>query len=146
MRKIGIISVFVTMWLLASGLARAGEVVVVAHPDFPLDHLSAAEVKKIYLGEKKFVGDVKVQPVQLARSEGVTEGFLQETIGLTVSGFESYWIKEVFKGGRVPPRKVQDAAQMLDTVARERGAIGYVAAESLAGADGVKRLLTVQVP
>lgn len=145
MRNTVIIGTFVVLFL-AAGLARAGEIVVVAHPGLPSDSLTQQEVKKIFLGEKAFVGDTKLHPVGYVRDDAMSDAFLKAALGMTAESFESYWLKEVFRSGRVPPRKVGTPDEVIKAVAGEPGAIGYVPAEAVGGAGMVKRVFSVQVP
>lgn len=141
-----------TAWLVLAallawtGAAGAAEIVVVGHTDLPVDSLSAEQVRAVYLGELTFVERVKVQPVGYAGHGAISDGFLHTVVGMDPRRYETYWIKEVFHSGRLPPRMVGDADEMLRVVAGEAGAVGYVPAGSLAGVTSVKRLYTVSVP
>jgi hypothetical protein len=130
----------------ATGATGAAEIVVVAHPDLPVDALSAEEVRAIYRGELPFVARVKVQPVGYNGDGVLADAFLRKVVGMNSRRFNTYWIKEVFHSGRLPPRMVDDIDEMLRLVAGEPGAIGFVPASSLKGVTSVKRLYTVSVP
>lgn len=132
--------------LAAAGTAAAAEIVVVAHPDLPVDALSAGQLRNVFVGELTFVGRVKVLPVGYEDSSTMSDGFLRAVVGMDSRRYRVYWIKEVFHSGRVPPRMVQGVDEMLRIVATEPGAIGYVPAERLEGVSTLKRLYTVSVP
>jgi hypothetical protein len=132
--------------LLAAAPARAGDVAVVANEGLPLDRLSAAEVKRIFLGEKSFVGDVKVHPFDYAQAGPASKVFFPGALNLNPEAFESFWLKEVFRSGRIPPGKVDNVGQMLEKIASDRGAIGFVPVESVQGVKGIKSVLTVPAP
>jgi len=141
--------IMVGAWMTALLLtvpAWAGEVAVVANADLPLDRLNAAEVKKIFLGEKSFVGEAKIHPLDYTGTAAVRDAFFGGAMGLTPSAFDTYWLKEVFRSGRVPPGRVEDVDEMLRKVAEQPGAIGYVPVERLAGVTGIKRVLVLSAP
>jgi hypothetical protein len=139
------IGLFVTI-TVATGAARAGEVVVVAHAALPADSLTQKDVKRIFLGDKGFVGDTKLKLVGYANDDAMTEGFMKAALGMDGDRFRSYWVKEVFRSGRIPPRKVANSDEVLKTVAAEPGSVGFVPAEALAGAGGVKKVFSITVP
>jgi len=128
-----------------AGPAWAEEVVVVGNPALPVDSVSTEDLKRIYVGEKTFVGDVKVDALDYTHAGPVAEAFLRAVVGMEAKRFHAWWVKEVFHGGGIPPRRVEDPAEVLRLVASEPGAIGYVPASSLAGNTSVKRLLSLPI-
>lgn len=132
--------------LLWAGKARAGEIVVVANPALPVDHLTLAEVKSIYVGEMTFLGGVKLDPLDYSHGGPAAEAFFAAVVGMDPPHFHGWWVKQVFHGGGIPPLMVDDVAEVLRMVAAEPGAIGFVPAESLAGVTTVKRLLSLPAP
>jgi hypothetical protein len=128
-----------------AGVARAEDVVVVGNPALPVDSVSTRDLKRIYVGEKTFVGGVKVEPLDYTHAGPVAEAFLRAVVGMDATRFHAWWVKEVFHGGGIPPRRVEDPAEVLRLVASEPGAIGYVPAGSLAGNPPVKRLLSLPI-
>jgi hypothetical protein len=132
--------------LLAAGKARAGEVVVVAHPELPVDQLTLAELKRIYVGEKTFLGGIKLEPLDYAHPCAAADTFFEAVMGMDPPHFHGWWVKQVFHGGGIPPLMLDDAAAVLRMVASEPGAIGFVPAEDLKGVTTVKRLLSLPAP
>jgi len=129
-----------------AGTAWAGDVVVIGNPALPVNSLSAAELKRIYVGDKGFVGEVKVEPLDYLNEEGAASVFLEGVVGMNPARFHAWWVKEVFHGGGIPPRRMDGVPAVVQAVAAQPGAIGYVPAESLAGVTTVKRLYTVSAP
>jgi hypothetical protein len=132
--------------LAAVPAARAGDIVVVAHPDLPVDTLSVEDLRRIYVGEETFVGDVKLQPIDYTHQGPVAEAFLGAVVGMDAPHFHAWWVKEVFHGGGLPPRMAADVADVLRLVATEPGSVGYVPAASLVGVTSVKRVQTLHLP
>lgn len=128
------------------GPTAAGTIVVVANPGLPVETLSADDLRAIYLGKQTFVARMKVNPVKYAGRDAVSESFLRAVVGMSPNQFEAYWVKEVFRSGRLPPRQAVNAGEMVRVVSADPGAIGYVPAEALQGVTSVKRLLSLSVP
>ena len=53
---------------------------------------------------------------------------------------KSYWSKQIFTGKGTPPKEVGNDASVLDLVANNKNAIGYVDAAQVS--DGVKVVFT----
>jgi hypothetical protein len=126
--------------------ARAAEIAVVVNPALPEQQLDVNTLRQIYLGERDFVGDVPVHPVDYRGRTRLRDDFLGATVGMSCRGFESYWVKEVFRSGHFPPLRVSGPEAMLKAVAENPGAVGFVPVERLAGAKGVRKVLVLTVP
>jgi ABC-type phosphate transport system substrate-binding protein len=126
--------------------ARAAEIAVVVNPALPATDLDMNTLRQIYLGQRDFLGDVPVHPVDYRGRTKLRDSFLVATVGMSCRGFESYWVKEVFRSGHFPPRRVAGPAAMLKAVAEDPGAIGFVPVERLESAKGVRKVLVLTVP
>lgn len=135
-------SLFVAVMLLASSVpALAEQIVVIGHPDLPKDSLTVGELKRIYLGRMQFMGGTKLIPADYRSSAPIKKVFLNVALGMTPYTFQSYWVKEVFKSGAIPPHKEDVPEELIILVKQTSGAIGYVYASDLQGVKGVKILL-----
>lgn len=126
--------------------AGAREIVVVAHAQVPTTSLDAQAVKGILLGDQTFIGGTKLHVMGYVRDDAMTDAFMEAVLGMSGTRYRRYWVKEVFRSGRLPPRYVANAQEVLRHVAEEPGAIGFVPAEALDGATGVKVVFSVTVP
>jgi len=104
--------------------ASAGEVLV-AHPSLEVQSLDAKVVRSLFLGKTTKLGEAQVTIV--AQTQGEThEAFLREYVGKSPQQFLNFWRKQAFTGkASLPPALDSDAA-VVDWVARNEGAIGYV--------------------
>jgi TonB family protein len=135
--------------LIAAGLlssaflsAFARDVKVIANASIKTDSISAAELKGIFLEEKISLGDgTHVEPVN-EKDGSVHQGFLQQYLGKTAEDLQTYYRTLVFTGKASMPKELGSDAEVVAYVARTRGAIGYVGAET--NTDGVKTLTIIR--
>ncbi len=104
---------------------------VVVHADNPTISVPAHEVARMLLKETRRWDDgTAIFPVdQSVRSE-VRKALSKTLLGRSTTSIQSYWQRQIFSGKSVPPPELQSDAQVLDFVAREPGAIGYVSADA----------------
>jgi len=130
--------------LVAAGLmifapvaALASDVKVIANSAVSADTISAAELKRVFLEEKRSLDGTHVEPV-LEKDGPVHEAFLQEYLGISEDDLQAYYRTLLFTGRGFMPKVFGSDAEVVAHVARTRGAIGYVS--SAASVGGVKTL------
>ncbi len=112
--------------LAAAGLvalastARAGDLYVIANSGTTV---SPSDVREIFLGEKQFVGNVKLIPVDNASSQ---EQFLAKVMKMESARYTSSWTKKSFRDGVSPPAVKGSDADTIEFVKQTAGAVGYV--------------------
>lgn len=124
MTVIRIISIL--LLLLWSGPALAGEAVLVVHRDNPVSSLELADVRAIFLGKKVFWDDGNGIEVLLQKSGETHQNFSQNTLGKSPRQLSMYWKRVLFSGEGLPPREVDGDEEILETIAANAKAIGYV--------------------
>lgn len=113
--------------LLASAAAYADEVVVIVHPSNPLTEISVDDVKKIYLGKKKFFpGGGAVVPGEQPKNTKSRKFFYGGIIGKTEAKLKSYWSRLIFTGKGTPPKVIGFDRVVKEWVAANPNAIGYI--------------------
>lgn len=132
--------------LLGAGAARAGEIAVVVNPALTTAGLDLETIRKVFLGEKDYLGDIPLDPVDYRGDRALRDGFFHATLGMSCRAFDSYWVKEVFRSGHVPPIRVHGYEAMLEAVAADPGAVGYLPVERLKGVTSVREVLIVTTP
>ncbi|GAA62133.1 ABC-type phosphate transport system, periplasmic component [Pseudoalteromonas sp. BSi20652] len=102
--------------------------------------LDADTIKKIYLGKaKSFSNGNKVNPVNQDGTP-VTDEFNDKVVGKSSSQLNAYWSKLVFTGKGTPPEKLASDQAVIDFVAANGDAIGYI--DSAKVSDKVKVIAT----
>jgi TonB family protein len=129
------------LFLLASPHAGATDVKVIANSSIKTDAISFGEIKRIFLLEANSLDDgTHVEPV-LRRSGQPHEVFLREFLGTDDSTLRTYYGTLVFTGKAAMPKELGSDAEIVNYIARTKGAIGYVSNETSTA--GVKTLAIV---
>jgi hypothetical protein len=102
--------------------ARAGDLYVIANSGTTV---SPEEVRDVFLGEKQFVGSVRLVPVDNAAAQ---EAFLAKVMKMEPGKYTSSWTKKSFRDGVSPPAVKGSDAETIEFVKRTAGAVGYVGA------------------
>ena len=126
-------------WLLVVALsACATEVKVIVNSGVKVDMISPAELKRVFLQQKVSLADgTRVEPV-LEKNGEVHQAFLQEYFGMSDDDLQLYYRTLLFAGRGFIPKAFGSDAEVVDYVARTRGAIGYVS--NAVTTEGVKTL------
>jgi hypothetical protein len=106
--------------LTLASAVRAGDLYVIANSGTTV---SASDVREIFLGEKQFVGNVKLVPVDNASAQ---EQFLTKVMKMEAAKYTSSWTKKSFRDGVSPPAVKGSDADTIEFVKQTAGAVGYV--------------------
>ena len=104
---------------------QAEQWVVIGHGPLTQTRLSAEEVKELYLGQKHYVEEVRIIPLNLKADDPLREMFEAKILGLSRDEIHRYWIKQHYLGER-PPKVMASFEAVLRYVEAVEGAIGYV--------------------
>ncbi|MDJ0841870.1 MAG: hypothetical protein QNK37_35535 [Acidobacteriota bacterium] len=122
------LSTFVLFVMLPVGGEEPPQVVIVAHPQVPVDTLTTAELKNMYMGKRlHWNNQVPVKPINLTGSPH--EIFLRRFLDQSPRHYASFWTRMIFSGLGVPPQSVYQQRVALMYIARTPGAIGYVTSD-----------------
>ncbi len=106
--------------------AFAGDVKIVANPSVRADSITVAELRGVFLEDRRTLIDGShVEPV-LAKSGAAHDAFLREYMGKSDDELRTYFRTLVFTGTGVMPRFLDSDTEIVNYVGRTRGAIGYV--------------------
>lgn len=119
-----------SMLVAAPALA---EVSVIVNPANTAE-MSQDEIGRIFLGKMRtYASGEPVSPVSLAEGHPVQAEFTSSVLGRSDSQLKAYWSKLIFTGKGNPPPEVASVEEMLQKVASEPGAIGYVPSDAVTG-------------
>ena len=117
----------------------AEELVVVVHPDNPLQQVDMEELAELYLGKRQGLADMKsLAPLDL-RSTELRERFYRQVAQRNLAQLRAYWSKRVFTGKGRPPRAF-DTEALVARLRAERDAIGYLPRSAAVGLKPVRVL------
>jgi len=138
MKRIRILFVSAVLVLFTAVAMQAADVKVIANPGVGASSVSADEIKGVFLATKTSLSDGShVVPV-LEKGGPAHEAFLKEYLGKTDAALQTYYRSLVFTGKASMPKMLAADAEVVAYVAKTKGAIGYVSADT--SADGVKTL------
>ncbi|WDT86128.1 phosphate ABC transporter substrate-binding protein [Alteromonas sp. 009811495] len=129
-------------WLLvasAMSLSATAEIAVIVHPSNS-SAIDQGVVERLYLGKNsQFPDGSEALPINIDAGSSV-DNFNSSVLGRSTAQVKSYWSKQIFTGKGTPPKEVGNDASVLDLVANNKNAIGYVDAAQVS--DGVKVVFT----
>ncbi|HUL14567.1 MAG TPA: hypothetical protein VLV88_01105 [Terriglobales bacterium] len=112
---------------------RSSDIAVVVHPDTPVDDLSLADVRKVFLGDRQYWNS-RLPVTLLIRAPVARERevVLRVIYQMTEAQFKQYWIAKIFRAEATsPPKIVYSNDMQLDLVAAVPGAIAFVDARNV---------------
>ena len=112
--------------LLAIPLAGA-EPVVVVNAGSGVASLSRDQVINIFLGRyRQFPSGLAALPIDQPADQPMKAQFYRMLVDKDLSEINAYWARLIFSGKTAPPRQAASSAEVVEWLARNRGAIGYV--------------------
>ncbi|MDP5040426.1 MAG: phosphate ABC transporter substrate-binding protein [Paraglaciecola sp.] len=118
---------------LSVSFSALSETVIIVNPNND-SAIDAKVAQRIFLGkEGKFSNGKEAIPVnQIADSPSRTD-FDTTVLGRSSAQVSAYWSKLVFTGKGIPPKEVQNDAEVIALVADNQDAIGYVDSAAVTG-------------
>ncbi len=113
---------------------------VVVNRDNPVDSIPRKELSAIFMRRTRSWPDGEdILPIDSPARSALREDFSRTIHGKSVAFVTRYWQRVIFSGRGIPPVEAASDAAVLELVARNRGAVGYVDAATPLGA-GVKAI------
>lgn len=125
---------FLMFCLLAQPLlAFASEdILVVVNHKSALNQISRDEVINLFLGHgRQLVAGVEAQPLDLPNSSSEKAQFYARLTGKSVGEINAYWARLLFSGRAVPPKQMNSPLEVMQLLAGNPRAVGYVARSQL---------------
>jgi ABC-type phosphate transport system substrate-binding protein len=111
------------------------QVIVIANPSVKASSVSKNDLKEVFTGASTSLGGGSVAPI-LLKAGTAHEEFLKEYIGKNDNAFRAGWRSLVFSGQASMPKSLDGDAAVVQFVAHNAGAIGYIGKAS--AHEGVK--------
>jgi hypothetical protein len=150
-RRISILLIFgivvgATLWLVPRQLASDDEIDVIVNKANDISELSAADAKKIFMGDKSvWPNGKRVTIVMFNAGSSERVVVLRDIYKMTEADYSKYFLQAAFTGRiQAPPKEVGTAAQIKQFVAGNPGAVSYVKSTDVD--DTVKVVLKLQHP
>ena len=106
------------------------DVLIITNPDTELSSLKKKEVKDIFTGKKTLWNGSGKIIIAVLKNSDVHREFLWQFVRKTPAQFRNYWRRKVFTGEGKLPKFFNNEAELVDFVARTKGAVGYISSPS----------------
>jgi ABC-type phosphate transport system substrate-binding protein len=120
-------------------------ILVIVNNSNPIDNLSIADLKKLFLSDRSRWDTGKaVAPVMLTAGAPERTSFLKIVCGMSDADLGKYFMQAAFTGkSATPPKEVPSASAVRSFVAASPGAIGFLKAADLPPADTTVKVVQV---
>ncbi len=128
------IILFLVIFVLLSKTALAsGDIALVAHPAVPIDNLSFAEARKIFLGNRQYwSNDLRITLLIRAPIARERDIMLKTFYQMSEAQFRQYWISKIFRAEVTSGPKVVFSSEMaLELIILIPGSITFVEASQI---------------
>lgn len=120
--------------------ALASDYLLVTSQKSPIEKLSQKDIRAIFVGDKLFWSDgQRIFPARVGE-DTISEQFLKEKVGMSLSEFNTHWRRRAFSGRAIPPRKFESTKDLMDYLNSEPGAIGLIPKSELGNASSLKTI------
>lgn len=103
------------------------DLVVVVNAGSGVEHLSRDQVINIFLGRYRvFPSGLAALPIDQPANLPLKAQFYRKLVNKDLEEINAYWARLTFSGKTSPPRQGDSSAEVMDWLARNRGAIGYI--------------------
>lgn len=119
--------------LIALGLALLSwdwawaDLVVVVNARSGVEKLTQEEIVNIFLGRyRQLPSGIVALPVDHPPTAPIRARFYALLVDKDLAEINAYWARLIFSGKTSPPRQALSTADVIDWLARQKGAIGYL--------------------
>jgi ABC-type phosphate transport system substrate-binding protein len=123
------------------------EFAVIIHKDNPINTLTVSEAKLYYLRKlKKRWAEINknIRPADRKTACPEQNAFYSKVLAMPAAEVEKYFTGKQLQSAERPPDKFTSDTEMINFVASEPGAIGYVSLKSLSGENKDKVKVVLQ--
>lgn len=120
----------------------SAEVLVVVSADAPFTRLTSHDLKDIYLGRRSQLGSgIDIVPLDQVEGTAARSEFYTHYTGQTPAQIKAHWARQIFTGRGQPPQALANSREVVERIANDTNALGYIDPSSL---DDRLRVLTVE--
>ena len=121
----------------------SADLAIISHPDYDGGELGSAQVKNLFLGERKaFPNGIKATPFNHAVGSPDRKEFFLQVLNMAESFYRRNWKRKMATGSGNSPVELNSYDEVLRSVANTPGSISYIDTRMVN--DSVKVLFTVK--
>ena len=128
----------------APGVVQA-EVVLVGSSSIHFNEISKTKLRDLYTGQSQAVGDTAVLVIDRDDAFGERSRFISGTLGFTTEGFRTVQRLLECIGISKAPTVARDGQHMVDLLANNPNALGYLTRKELQGSAARSKLKFIKV-
>jgi ABC-type phosphate transport system substrate-binding protein len=104
---------------------------VIVNADNPITTMTPTAVQDVFFGKtSRWTDGTNVVAVDQLEKSPVRIEFSQKVMRKPVEAVKSFWLTKIFSGRGTPPVELKTDAAVMEAVRTQRGAIGYVSADT----------------
>jgi ABC-type phosphate transport system substrate-binding protein len=112
---------------LGLSLPARGELAIIVNLQNDIAQLTKNQVVNIFLGNhREFPNGLRARPLDLPTDNPDKETFYRTLVNKDLNQMAAYWSRLVFAGNTSPPVQAGDTQEVIQAVANNRNAIGYI--------------------
>jgi ABC-type phosphate transport system substrate-binding protein len=137
------------LFLVLSAFAPAAEIAIIVNKENTIEKLTVGEAKLYWLRKiKKRWPDINknIKPVDRKSGNAEQEAFYAKVLGMSANDVETYFSQRQYEAAEKPQDKFASDAAVIDFVAEEAGAIGFVNTASLTADAKAKVKIVLVIP
>lgn len=118
------------------------DLVVVVSAETGLTRIQRQELKDLYLDSRtRLQGGAAITPIDQSERSRERDEFYRRYIEKTPAQLRAHWARLIFTGRGQPPQTLADSQAVVERLARDPGALGYIDARYL---DDRVRVVTIE--
>ncbi|NTV95467.1 MAG: hypothetical protein HGA75_08640 [Thiobacillus sp.] len=103
------------------------DLVVVVNARSGVDRLSLDDAVNIFMGRyRQLPSGIPALPIDQPEAQPERALFYRLLVNKDLAEINAYWARLLFSGKTSPPHQAKSTVEILDLLARQRGAIGYI--------------------
>lgn len=137
------------LFVILTAFAPATEIAIIVNKENTIEKLTVGEAKLYWLRKiKKRWPDINknIKPVDRKSGNAEQEAFYAKVLGMSATDVETYFSQRQYEAAEKPQDKFSSDAAIIDFVAEEAGAIGFVNSASLTAEAKSKVKIVLIVP
>jgi ABC-type phosphate transport system substrate-binding protein len=125
--KAVLLSAILLIILSAAPQANDDRLVVIANRDSGIKQLQRSDLVNLYLGRtKKLPSGITAVPIDASANSEQKKVFYEQLVHKSLPEIQAHWARLLFTGQATPPLQADNAAEVLELIRHNQGAIAYI--------------------